>query len=85
MRVVELKDELDGFGFQVAVVDSNGIRKEVRLDLVDTPPAEGDYLIVHAGFAIHRLSVEDAESTLKLFREAVELEKGVAGGKVEEL
>jgi hydrogenase expression/formation protein HypC len=35
----------------------------------------GDYLIVHAGFAITRLNVEEAELTLALFEEiAVHLE-----------
>jgi hydrogenase expression/formation protein HypC len=29
----------------------------------------GDYLIVHAGFAITRLNVEEAEKTLALFAE----------------
>lgn len=31
--------------------------------------AVGDYLIVHAGFAITRLDVEEAEKTLALFAE----------------
>jgi len=69
MRVVELKEELVGMGFQLAVVESDGICKDVRLDLVDTAPEVGDYLIIHAGFAINRLSEEDALINLNLMRQ----------------
>lgn len=44
----------------------NGIEMEVALDL--TPDAiPGDYVIVHAGFAIQKLSSEEAEETLLIF------------------
>jgi len=47
-------------------VSANGIETEVALDL--TPEAApGDYVIVHAGFAISRLSGEEAEETLEIF------------------
>ncbi len=69
MKIVELKDELEGFGFQLAVVESDGIHKDVRLDLVDSVPEVGDYLIIHAGFAINILSEEDAKINLNLMRE----------------
>lgn len=47
-------------------VSANGIETEVALDL--TPEAEpGDYVIVHAGFAIQRLSQEEAAETLEIF------------------
>ena len=49
-----------------AVVENNGIEIAVSLDL--TPEAgPGDYVIVHAGFAIQTLSEEDAEETLHIF------------------
>ncbi len=51
------------------VVDENGLRKEVRLDVVDRWPSIGDYIIVHAGFAIHTLDPAEAEINLKLLRE----------------
>ncbi len=48
------------------VVMSGGIETEVALDL--TPDAvEGDYVIVHAGFAIQRVDKEEAEETLEIF------------------
>jgi len=48
-----------------AVID--GIKREIGTALV--PDVEvGDYVIVHAGFAIQQLSEEDAKETLELFR-----------------
>ena len=52
-----------------AVVDADGIRREVRLDLVDRQPEVGDYLIIHAGFAIHCLDPAEARANLRLMRQ----------------
>ena len=51
-----------------AVVDLAGVRKEISLALVDNI-AVGDYVIVHVGFALHKLDVHEAERTLALFAE----------------
>jgi hydrogenase expression/formation protein HypC len=72
MRVTEIKDDDDISTPQVALVDVGGIQKEVRLDIVDRMPAVGDYVIVHAGFAIHALDREEAESNLRLLMETAE-------------
>ncbi len=70
MRVNEIHgDQDDPLSFPMAVVDENGLRKEVRLDVVDRWPSIGDYIIVHAGFAIHTLDPAEAEINLKLLRE----------------
>ena len=70
MRVLEVIEDSTGlFGAQSAIVDADGISREVRLDLVDRPPRPGDYLIVHAGFAVNTLSEEEALRNLKLMRE----------------
>jgi hydrogenase expression/formation protein HypC len=45
-----------------------GVRTRVSIALLDDV-AVGDYVIVHAGFAIARLDVQDAEKTLALFEE----------------
>jgi hydrogenase expression/formation protein HypC len=45
-----------------------GSRHEVDLSLIDNPQP-GDYLIVHAGFAIEKLDTEEAEARLRLFDE----------------
>ena len=67
-RVIEL------LGDQWAETEVGGIRSRVSIALIDAVSV-GDYLIVHAGFAITRLDVEEAEKTLALFAEiAVHLE-----------
>jgi hydrogenase expression/formation protein HypC len=51
-----------------ALVDFMGVRKRVALDLVeDARP--GEYVIVHAGFAIQKLNAEEARETIGYFRE----------------
>ncbi|HMD73326.1 MAG TPA: HypC/HybG/HupF family hydrogenase formation chaperone [Steroidobacteraceae bacterium] len=60
--VVEL---LDG---DSAVVDLDGVRKQVSLALVEHI-AVGDYVIIHVGFALQRLNVDEAEQTLALMRQ----------------
>jgi len=45
-----------------------GVLKDVNLQLL-SEINEGDYILVHAGFAIERLDEKDAEETLALMRE----------------
>ena len=47
-----------------AVVDFFGVRRQVRLDIVDEPVSPGDYILNHVGFAIRRIPSEDIEQTL---------------------
>lgn len=46
-----------------AQVDFGGVQRAVQLDLLPQAKA-GDYVIVHAGFAIQKLSSREAEQTL---------------------
>ncbi len=55
-------------GDQWVETEVGGIRSRVSIALIDEV-ALGDYLIVHAGFAITRLDVEEAEKSLALFDE----------------
>ncbi len=50
-----------------AKVDFGGVRREINISLVDA--SIGDYVIVHAGFAIELLDQGEAEKTLELIRE----------------
>jgi hydrogenase expression/formation protein HypC len=46
--------------------------------LLPEPPTVGQYVIVHAGFCLHTLSEEEAQESLKMFRDiaaALETEK----------
>jgi hydrogenase expression/formation protein HypC len=73
MKVLEIAGNPDDFlSSQVAVVDVDGIRKETRLDIVDRWPEIGDYLIIHAGFAIHTLDPVEAETNIRLMHEMAE-------------
>ena len=62
MKLVEIRDTNTG------VADLDGVRHDVNLALIETP-AIGDYLVVHAGFAIERLNQQEAELQLQFFAE----------------
>ncbi len=53
---------------QLAVVDVGGARREVSLLLLDDV-RPGDWVILHAGFAIQKMDEEEAAKTLALLRE----------------
>lgn len=70
MRVTEVHGSPEDFTTsQIAIVDADGISREVRLDVVDHWPNVGDYVIVHAGFAIHSLIEAEALKNLSLLKE----------------
>jgi hydrogenase expression/formation protein HypC len=52
----------------LAEVDFSGVTREVSL-LLCPEVHEGDYVLVHVGFAIQRLEEKEALETLALFRE----------------
>ena len=64
LEVVDVKDNL-------ATVSFGNTTREVYLDLMDTV-AVGDFIIVHAGFAIEKLDKEEAAKTLALFKEVMD-------------
>lgn len=54
-------------------VDFGGVIREACLEYV--PEAQiGDYAVVHVGFAISLVSEEEAQATLEMLREIIELE-----------
>ncbi len=74
MQVVELRGGSDDlFDPRVAMVESDGIRKEIRLEMADRVPEVGEYVIIHAGFAIRTLTEEEAEYNLSLMRQMAEV------------
>ncbi len=62
-EIIELHDD------QMATVSLGGVRKRISLALIDEA-AIGDHVLVHVGYALHRLSPEEAARTLKLMEEA---------------
>jgi hydrogenase expression/formation protein HypC len=66
----------------MAVIDVDGVRRECSLLLVEDARV-GDYVIVHAGFAISKLDEAAALETLALLKEAAALVEA-KGGQGEE-
>lgn len=64
-KIVSKKDD-------TAIVDVSGVQREANLMLC--PDAKtGDYIIIHAGFAIQLLDKKDAEETLQMLSDMEKL------------
>jgi hydrogenase expression/formation protein HypC len=63
-EVIEIKEG------NIGLVDYGELRQEVRLDLVDVKV--GEFVLVHVGFAIQRLSREEGLETREIFRQVYE-------------
>ena len=59
-----------------ATVDFWGVRRPVRLDIVDEPVAPGDYVLNHVGFAIRRIPASEIGATLALYQQLLDAAKG---------
>lgn len=65
---------IDGF---VARCEARGVERDVSLFMLqDEEPAIGDHVLVHVGYAIQKISADDAKSTWELFDEALAVEEG---------
>jgi len=62
--IVRIEDEM-------ATIDVDGVKRKASLLLVEDAQV-GDYVIVHAGFAIRKIDEEVAQESLRYLREAVE-------------
>lgn len=51
------------------VAEVDGVQKEASAMLLGEEVEVGDYVIVHAGFAISKLDSSEAEETIRLMRE----------------
>jgi hydrogenase expression/formation protein HypC len=61
---------VDGFA---AVCEARGIEREVSLFMLQGEPiAPGDHVLVHVGYAIQKVSEEEARLTWELFDEVGE-------------
>ncbi|MBK1693811.1 hydrogenase assembly protein HupF [Chromatium weissei] len=59
--------ELDSATEQ-AIVSVGGVSKTISLALIDDA-AIGDYVLIHVGYALNKISIEEAEYTLQLIAE----------------
>ncbi|MBS7287419.1 MAG: HypC/HybG/HupF family hydrogenase formation chaperone [Candidatus Freyarchaeota archaeon] len=64
-KVLEIRGEK-------ALVDFGGVTRETFITLLDDVKV-GDYVMIHTGYAIEKLKPEEAEETLKMFKEIIEL------------
>ncbi len=65
-QVISTNPELE-----TAVVALGPVKKEISTALLDSV-APGDFVLIHVGFALHKVSPEEAERTLAMIREAGE-------------
>ena len=64
-KIVKIEDDM-------AVIDVDGVRRQTSLLLLDEPKV-GDWVIVHAGFAIHKINESDALESLRVLREVASM------------
>lgn len=57
-----------------ALVDFGGVERKISLGILDGVK-KGDYVLIHAGFAIGKVKAAEAEDTLKALRELKEVSR----------
>lgn len=62
----------------VAVVDVGGVKRRVNVDLLrETPLDVGDWVLIHVGFAMSKISEEDAQEQLRILTMLGELDEAM--------
>ena len=64
-----------GIENEMGTIDMDGTQREVSLLLIEDAEI-GDYVFVHAGFAIHKIDETEAMQSLKVLRDMASLEDG---------
>lgn len=65
---------IDGFN---AVCEARGVQRAVSLfTLQDEPVQAGDYVMVHVGYAIQKITAQEARSAWELFDQILAVETG---------
>ena len=67
-KIVSVEDD-------TAVVDVSGARRAISLLLMEDKINVGDYILVHAGFAIRKLDEDYAKETIELFNKILETQE----------
>jgi len=60
-KVVEL---VEGFADQLALVDVQGVARNINIGMLDEPPEVGSWIVVHMGFAMEVISESEADDAL---------------------
>ncbi len=71
-RITSLRDDR---GLLMGTVDFGGVRRECCLQYVADQVGEGDYVIVHVGFAISRVDEAEARRTFELLKAMSQLDE----------
>ena len=69
---MQVSEILDG----TAICEVDGVRREASLMMIDEV-AVGDFVLIHAGFAIEKIDPDEAEKTLDIFREILDSGGGI--------
>ena len=64
-------ESIDG---EMAVVNVGGVEYNASLQMVEDVSI-GDYVLLHTGFAIQKISEEEARETFRLFKELEEIDR----------
>lgn len=67
-KVIEIRD-------MIATIDVSGARRDISLLLLPEEVSAGEYVLVHAGFAIQRIDREAGEEAHRLLRELLASEE----------
>ena len=66
-KIIEIENDM-------ATIDVEGTRRQASLLLIEDPSL-GDYVMVHAGFAIHKIDEAEALESLRILRELASFEE----------
>ncbi|GAB4417888.1 MAG: HypC/HybG/HupF family hydrogenase formation chaperone [Thermodesulfovibrionales bacterium] len=66
-KVIEIRDT-------IATIDVYGARRDISLLLLPEEVGIGDYVLVHAGFAIQKIDKEAGDDALRLISEIIEMQ-----------
>ena len=53
-------------GGHLATVEVSKVRRTINIDLLEDPPTAGEWVLIHVGFAMNRISAERAAEQLRL-------------------
>lgn len=66
-KIIEVRNEW------TAIAEVRGVKTEIALHLLPEGVKEGDWVLVHVGFAIKKLSEEEAQESLRYWDEILQL------------
>jgi hydrogenase expression/formation protein HypC len=53
-------------GGHLATVEVSKVKRTINIDLLEPPPVQGEWVLIHVGFAMSRISGEEAAEQLRL-------------------